>query len=93
MGHVPGDGNLVVSSVTEFSSSAELGNMLHGLLNTSTKLLLRNLHFSPHPDPNVNSTTNQQRDDYPGLEPIEARLMDHNDLFVLDFGKIKLLKK
>jgi hypothetical protein len=44
---------------------------------------------SPHPDPNLNSA-NQQRDDYPGLEPIEARLMDHNDLFVLDFGKRQL---
>ena len=25
-----------------------------------------------------------------GLEPVEARLMEHNDLHVLDFGKLCL---
>lgn len=38
---------------------------------------------SPHPDPNVPIA--YQRVDF-GLEPLEARLMDHNDLYVLDFG-------
>lgn len=41
---------------------------------------------SPHPDLNLNLTANQQRENYPGLEPIESPLMDHNDLFVLDFA-------
>jgi len=88
MGHAQGDVNLVALSETESSFSAEPGWSFGFITYLVEAVLCNELLFfsSPHPDPNLNSAT-QQRDDYPGLEPIEARLMDHNDLFVLDFGK------
>lgn len=78
---VHGDVSLAALLTIESSSSAELGKSYRILHHFATIIFLKIcLLSSPHPS----LTSNPQRD----TETLEARLMDHNDLFVLDFGKL-----
>ncbi len=52
------------------------------LLGNTNHLYLKS---SPHPDSIAEPAELYQRLDF-GMDPPEARLMDHNDLHVLDYG-------
>lgn len=82
----------VVLSTIESSYLVEPGLNYNRAFNVSHRLTSFKLVFSPELDSsNVNTNSNRQPYEYqyiPGLGQPEPRLMDHNDLFVLDFGKI-----
>lgn len=82
-----------VLSTIESSYLVELGSDITQVFNVNRNLTFSKLIFSPELDPsNVNTNANRQPYEHPyipGLGQPEPRLMDHNDLFVLDFGKIR----